>query len=85
MTENGLVEPELDDLRTLVARVIEVDVAEVTDGANLIEDLGVDSLMLLEVAAQIQKRYGIRLGDAAINEVEHLTEIHELVLAGREG
>ncbi|KFZ76595.1 hypothetical protein ED92_41415 [Amycolatopsis sp. MJM2582] len=85
MTGNKLIEPELEDLRTLVARVLEVEAAEVTDEANLVEDLGVDSLLLLEVAARILQRYGIRVGDAAISEVETLDEIHQLVLAGQKG
>ncbi|UUV31215.1 acyl carrier protein [Amycolatopsis roodepoortensis] len=85
MTANKLIEPELEDLRTLVARVLEVEPAEVTDEANLVEDLGVDSLLLLEVAARILQRYGIRVGDAAISEVETLDEIHQLVLAGQKG
>ncbi|MGY6652043.1 acyl carrier protein [Amycolatopsis sp. TRM77291] len=85
MTANKLIEPELEDLRTLVARVLEVEPAEVTDEANLVEDLGVDSLLLLEVAARILQRYGIRVGDAAISEVETLGEIHQLVLAGQKG
>ncbi|MFI9456565.1 polyketide-8 synthase acyl carrier protein [Amycolatopsis sp. WAC 01375] len=85
MTGNKLIEPELEDLRTLVARVLEVESAEVTDEANLVEDLGVDSLLLLEVAARILQRYGIRVGDAAISEVETLDEIHQLVLAGQKG
>ncbi|WP_394361709.1 acyl carrier protein [Amycolatopsis sp. SB7-3] len=85
MTGNKLIEPELEDLRTLVARVLEVEAAEVTDEANLVEDLGVDSLLLLEVAARILQRYGIRVGDAAISEVETLDDIHQLVLAGQKG
>ncbi|WP_169814770.1 acyl carrier protein [Nocardia crassostreae] len=85
MIENEVVEPELDDLRTLVARVLEVDVDELTDEAHLSQDLGVDSLMLLEVSAQIRRRYGVRLKDAQISKVQSLGEIHELVLNGRKG
>ncbi|MFC9997173.1 beta-ketoacyl synthase N-terminal-like domain-containing protein [Nocardia sp. NPDC127526] len=78
-------EPELGELRTLVARVLEVDVAELTDDAHLTKDLGVDSLMLLEVSAQIRRRYGVRLTDAAITKVQSLAEIHDMVRNGRKG
>ncbi|MFC3455052.1 acyl carrier protein [Amycolatopsis speibonae] len=85
MTGNKLIEPGLEDLRTLVAHVLEVDAAEVTDEANLVEDLGVDSLLLLEVAARIQQRYGIRVGDAAITEIETLDELLQLVFTRQKG
>ncbi|MCP2163293.1 acyl carrier protein [Goodfellowiella coeruleoviolacea] len=85
MPDNALGTPDREELRALVARVLEVDVADVTDQANFTQDLGADSLMMLEVAAGITKRFGIRVSDAAVNEVGSLTELHELVLAAQKG
>ncbi|MGW7006541.1 acyl carrier protein [Streptomyces sp. NPDC054933] len=69
-----------DDLRAIVARVLELDAEDVTDGAGFRDDLGVDSLALLEIATQIETAYGVSLSDDDISETDTLEEIHQLLV-----
>jgi act minimal PKS acyl carrier protein len=58
-------------------------------GADLEEtyaDLGYDSLAVLEIQAQIQQQYGIRVGDEAVDHMPTpaatLSYVNMLILAG---
>ncbi|MEK8171047.1 acyl carrier protein [Streptomyces sp. M19] len=57
---------ELEDLRAFVADVLDVDEEEVTDEADFVKELGVDSLMALEVMVVLEKRYAIKLQEHEI-------------------
>jgi len=48
-------------LRALVAGVLELGVDEVPDGADLAQDLGVDSLEKVELALRVESEFGIPL------------------------
>lgn len=51
----------LDWLRGIVASVLEVVEDEVSPAALFYEDLGVDSLEKVEIAVQIERRFGVQL------------------------
>lgn len=70
---------DLEDLRTTVAEVLDVDVAEVTDDVHFIEDLGVDSLMALEVMVVLEKKYGIKIKETELREVTNLKRAYDLI------
>lgn len=73
------VELELEDLRAFVADVLDVDEEEVTDDADFVKELGVDSLMALEVMVVLEKRYAVKLQEQEIKEVTCLRKVHDLL------
>lgn len=68
--ENQTLEIDTDELRTLVAEVMELPVDEITDGARFTEDLGVDSLILLDLGLRLEERFGVRLSDQELKEID---------------
>ncbi|MBX6769902.1 MAG: acyl carrier protein, partial [Actinomadura rubrobrunea] len=62
-----------DDLRETIAEIIDMDVEEVTDHARFVEDLGLDSLMALEITVRLEKKYGVSLEE---EELAELTDLH---------
>ncbi|MCA2215092.1 acyl carrier protein [Jidongwangia harbinensis] len=82
------IEPEttaaldLEELRTMIADVIDVDVAEVTDDATFADDLEVDSLLALELAVQFENHYGVKVAEDEIAQFTDLRATHRL-LAGK--
>ncbi|MFI5495824.1 acyl carrier protein [Actinoplanes sp. NPDC051859] len=59
------------ELREIMAASVGVEDDVHFDGANLdvpFSDLGFDSLALLELAGQLQRRYGVQIPDEAITE-----------------
>jgi acyl carrier protein len=71
-TPNALKE----ELRALIAEISEVD--EIPDDAHF-KDLGIDSMMGVEIVAAIERRYKIKIADAELSEVSTLNKSFDLV------
>ncbi|HEY0697207.1 MAG TPA: acyl carrier protein [Micromonospora sp.] len=72
-------EVDKDELRTLLAGVLDVEVEQITDDAHFIEDIGVDSLMALEVVVVLEKTYGVRLGEDELKRVTTLDRAYRML------
>ena len=59
MEKNEVVEK----LRELFADKLSVDIAEVTDESKIMDDLGGDSLDLVEISMEVEKEFGITVTD----------------------
>lgn len=70
-----------EELRTLVAEVLDVDVAAITDEARFVDDLEVDSLMALEVVVVLEKKYGVKLPESDLKQIVNLQSAYELLLS----
>ncbi|NJC70666.1 acyl carrier protein [Planosporangium thailandense] len=70
-----------EDLRATVAQVVEVDVDEIHDDTSLVDDLGVDSLMALEVVVVLEKKYGVRMTESELKQVTSLQRAYDLLAA----
>ncbi|WP_079159571.1 acyl carrier protein [Streptomyces griseus] len=75
------VESTLDtsELRDMVADTLDVEPTALTDDALLIEELGVDSVVALELAVTLEQRYGIRIPEEELVELRTFTDIRELL------
>ncbi|WP_406383524.1 acyl carrier protein [Streptomyces sp. NBC_01618] len=71
-----------EELRSTVAQVLDVEVAEVTDDALFVDDLEVDSLMALEVVVVLEKKYGVKLPESELRQIVTLQSAYDL-LAGK--
>lgn len=56
------------DMRNLVAEIIEKAPSEIKSDDRLVEDLGVDSMMALEILAGIEKKYKITIPEEKLAE-----------------
>jgi acyl carrier protein len=67
-----------NEIRDLIATIIEKDPAEVTLDAKFFEDLGVDSMMALEIMAGIEKKYKIAIPEEKLTQLTTLRETIEV-------
>lgn len=67
-----------DEIRDLIARELAVDTEDVVPEAHLQDDLGADSLMLLNLAEAINARHGTAL---AIDDLMNMANVSELLEA----
>ena len=72
---------DTEDLRALISDALELPAEAVTDEARFKEDLDVDSLMALEIAVRLEKRYGVKVDDNELGDVSSLTRVRELLQA----
>lgn len=66
-----------EQLRALVAEIAEKD--EVPDDASF-KDLGIDSMMGVEIVAAIERQYHIKVGDEELSEFKDLASAYALVV-----
>ena len=67
-----------EELRALIAEIAEKD--EIPDDASF-KDLGIDSMMGVEIVAAIERKYQIKIPDAELQQIETLNKSFELVKA----
>ncbi|MGJ3561539.1 acyl carrier protein [Streptomyces sp. INA 01156] len=71
-----------EELRSIVAQVLDVDATEITDDATFVDDLEVDSLLALEIVVVLEKKYGVKLPESDLRRIITLQSAYDL-LAGK--
>jgi acyl carrier protein len=66
------------EIRSLIAEIVEIDVDKITPDANLVEDLGMDSMMALEILASVEKKYKIKIDEEYLTKLTSLRQIVEV-------
>ena len=67
-----------EELRALISEIAEVDT--IPDDTHF-KDLGIDSMMGVEIVAAIERQYQIKIPDDELKEVSTLNKSYEIVLA----
>lgn len=60
-----------DELKEIIKEIIELD--DFADDANFVSELGVDSMLALEIVARIERRYRVRIPEERFAEMQTLT------------
>ncbi|MCX4984949.1 acyl carrier protein [Streptomyces sp. NBC_00250] len=79
MSEQTGTELDLEALRVLIAEILDVDVAEVSDDAHFVNDLGVDSLMALEITVRLEQEFSVTLAEEELQKISTLATTHALL------
>lgn len=66
------------EVRDLIADIIEMDPNEIGPDAHLVEDLGMDSMMALEILASLEKKFKIRIPEDELPKITTLNKAIEL-------
>jgi acyl carrier protein len=69
----------LEELREIVAEVLEVEPHEIEDDAHFQAVYGADSLRAIEVLARIEKRYKIDVPQSELANMVNLTAVYAVV------
>src|SRR5687767_7547749 len=84
--EDSMPEPVPDnefvlELRRIIADVLDRDEQVIGYETHFIKDLGVDSLMALEVLVSLEGRYKVKLGEQELKQLTCLRNVYELLAA----
>ena len=66
------------DVTELIADIIEMSPGDIDANANLVEDLGMDSMMALEILAAIEKKYRIKIPEEDLPKITTVNRAIEL-------
>lgn len=62
-----------DDLKALIADLLEI--GDFDDDAHFIRDLRADSMLLVELVVQVEKRYQLKFPEDELRSVRSLTDM----------
>lgn len=62
------------ELQEIIAGIVEIEPEKITLDANFVEDLGMDSMMALEILAGIEKKFKIQVPEEKLSSLTNLKE-----------
>jgi acyl carrier protein len=68
-------------VREIVAEQLERDVNEVTNTASLIDDLGADSLDVVELVMKMEEEFGIEIPDEEAEKIKTVNDVIQYIAA----
>ena len=63
-----------NEIRNIISEIAEMEPEKVTLEANFVEELGMDSMMALEILAAIEKKYKIQIPEEKLMKLKNLQE-----------
>jgi len=69
----------LEELREIVAEILELEPQELTDTGHFMDDYGADSLRAIEMLARIEKRYRVEIPQSELPAMKDLRSVYEVV------
>jgi acyl carrier protein len=67
---------QLEELRDMVAEVLELEPEELADDGDFMEDYDADSLRAIEILARIDKRYKVEIPQSELPTLRTLSAVH---------
>lgn len=67
------------EIREIVAKIFEISPTEISSEKNFIEDLGGDSMMVLEIMVALDKKYNINISDVDLPKLLSVKHAVKLV------
>lgn len=67
------------EIKALVSKIIKVPEDKISPDADLFKDLGIDSLLGVEIFASLDKKYGVNIPEKRLDKVKTLTDIIAVV------
>lgn len=69
----------IEKVKELLAEQLGIDAKTINDDSNILEDLGADSLDIIEMLMTLEDEYGVTIPDDQINQVKTVKEVAELI------
>jgi acyl carrier protein len=69
----------IDDLREIVAEVLELEPSELTDESLFVEEHEADSLRAIEILARIEKKYKVEIPQSELPRMVNLTAVYTVL------
>jgi acyl carrier protein len=69
-----------DDIKRIVSRISRIDVAELDDRLLIREELGIDSLMAMEIIATCEKHLRLKIDEKLFADIKTVGEFLDLLI-----
>lgn len=68
-----------DRLNKILEKILSVKSADITNDSMLVEELGADSLSVVEIVMELETEFDIEIDDDAIDNITTVGELKELI------
>ncbi len=68
-----------NEVRALIAEIVEIEPEKITPEAKFVEDLGMDSMMSLEILGSLEKKYKIRIPEENLPKMTNFRQVLDLL------
>ena len=69
----------IDKVKEIIANQLSIDVDKLTENTNMSEDLGADSLDLVEILMSLEDEFKISIPDEAIPQIKSIKDVVEFI------
>jgi acyl carrier protein len=74
-----MAEQRMEELREIVAEVLEMEPEEISDTGDFMDDYDADSLRAIEILARLDKKYRVEIPQSELPEMRNLKAVYEAV------
>lgn len=65
----------VEKIKEIIADQIGIDVADIADDASFVDDLGIDSLDMFEMAMAIEEEYNVEIASEDLANIKNVNDI----------
>jgi acyl carrier protein len=69
----------LDKTKALISSKMKIDESEITEGKNLFNDLGADSLDFVELSMTLEREFNVKFSEEDMSNVKTVGDIYALI------
>ena len=69
----------IDKVKEIIANQLSIDVDKLTENTNISEDLGADSLDLVEILMSLEDEFKVSIPDEAIPQIKSIKDVVEFI------
>lgn len=70
---------QLDEIREIVATVLELEPEELTNESLFVEDHEADSLRAIEILARLEKKYKVEIPQSELPKMVNVSAVYDVV------
>ena len=74
---------DAEKIKEIIGKELEIDAAEVIDGASLIDDLGADSLSVMELMIAFDDEFGVEVPEEDYDKLITVGNIVEYITSNK--
>ncbi len=67
------------ELKALISEIVEIEEEKITPEASFVEDLGMDSMMALEIMAATEKKYKLKIPEENLTKMTNLSQVIKII------
>ena len=68
-----------EKIKNFIGEQLGINPSEISDDANILEDLGADSLDIAELLMTLEDEYGISIAEEKMNDMKTISKIEEII------